>query len=51
MNEKTESVLGRARLRFCVIADHTPEQITVALDALKEAAEELHITLPAPNKE
>ena len=42
---------GRARLRFCVIADHTPEQITVALDALRDAAEELHITLPAPNKE
>ena len=37
---------GKARLRFCVISEHTPEQIVTALDALKDAAAELGIQLP-----
>ena len=37
---------GKARLRFCVISEHTPEQIVTALDALQSAAEELGIHLP-----
>ena len=35
-----------ARLRFCVISEHKPEQIERALDVLEEAVEALHITLP-----
>ncbi len=38
---------GKARLRFCVIADHREEQIVEALDKLQEAAEEAGIRLPA----
>ncbi len=37
---------GKARLRFCVISEHTPEQIVTALDALEDAAAELGIRLP-----
>lgn len=37
---------NKARLRFCVISEHRPEQIERALDVLEEAAEALHITLP-----
>jgi len=37
---------GRARLRFCVISEHRSEQIVYALDALRDAADELGITLP-----
>ena len=39
---------NKARLRFCVISEHKPEQIVQALDTLVELAQELHITLPAP---
>lgn len=38
---------GKARLRFCVVSDHKEEQITKALDALMEAAQEAGIELPA----
>ncbi len=38
---------GKARLRFCVVSDHKEEQITKALDALMEAAQEAGIQLPA----
>ena len=37
----------QARLRFCVISEHTDEQILKALDTLVETAKELGITLPA----
>ena len=37
---------GKARLRFCVVADHQEEQIIQALDTLMEAAQEAGITLP-----
>ena len=37
---------GKARLRFCVISEHKPEQITQALDKLAEAAQEAGIELP-----
>ena len=37
---------GKARLRFCVIADHHPEEIVEALDKLEEAAREAGIQLP-----
>ena len=37
---------GKARLRFCVISEHKPEQIVTALDALQEIAAELGIKLP-----
>ncbi len=37
---------GKARLRFCVVADHQEEQIIQALDTLMEAAKEAGITLP-----
>ena len=37
---------GKARLRFCVISEHTPEQIVFALDTLVETAKELGISLP-----
>ena len=37
---------NKARLRFCVISEHKPEQIITALDTLVELASELDITLP-----
>ncbi|MHC1787108.1 MAG: aminotransferase class I/II-fold pyridoxal phosphate-dependent enzyme [Christensenellales bacterium] len=37
---------GKARLRFCVIADHNREEIIKALDTLQEAAGEAGIALP-----
>ena len=37
---------NRARLRFCVISEHRPEQIERALDVLEEAAAALNISLP-----
>ncbi|MBP3541621.1 MAG: aminotransferase class I/II-fold pyridoxal phosphate-dependent enzyme [Clostridia bacterium] len=37
---------NRARLRFCVISEHKPEQIVYALDTLLEAAKDLGIQLP-----
>lgn len=37
---------GKARLRFGVISEHKPEQITKALDTLVEAAKDLGIELP-----
>lgn len=37
---------GKARLRFCVISEHRPEQITKALDLLVELAAEEGIQLP-----
>lgn len=37
---------GKARLRFCVVSDHKPEQIVKALDTLQETAAELGIRLP-----
>ena len=38
---------NKARLRFCVISEHTPEEIVTALDALAECAKEAGIELPA----
>ena len=37
---------NKARLRFCVISEHKPEQIVQALDALADAANALNIHLP-----
>ncbi|MDD3336230.1 MAG: aminotransferase class I/II-fold pyridoxal phosphate-dependent enzyme [Eubacteriales bacterium] len=37
---------NKARLRFCVISDHKPEQIEKALDVLAKTAAEMHIDLP-----
>jgi 8-amino-7-oxononanoate synthase/acyl carrier protein len=37
---------NKARLRFCVISEHKPEQIVHALDMLAEAAREAGIDLP-----
>lgn len=37
---------NKARLRFCVISEHRPEQIERALDILLECAKELEIALP-----
>ncbi len=37
---------GKARLRFCVISEHKPEQIEEALDILEKTAKELGIELP-----
>ena len=37
---------GKARLRFCVISEHKPEQIVTALDTLQDVAAELGIKLP-----
>ena len=39
---------NKARLRFCVISEHKPEQIVEALDKLVALAEELNIKLPSP---
>ncbi|NLI22698.1 MAG: aminotransferase class I/II-fold pyridoxal phosphate-dependent enzyme [Clostridiales bacterium] len=39
---------NKARLRFCVISEHKPEQIVEALDKLVALAGELGIQLPAP---
>ncbi|MCE5342963.1 MAG: aminotransferase class I/II-fold pyridoxal phosphate-dependent enzyme, partial [Eubacteriales bacterium] len=41
---------NKARLRFCVISEHKPEQIVEALDKLVALAEELGIKLPSPAK-
>ena len=38
---------NKARLRFCVISEHKPEQIVQALDTLTQVAQEMHITLPS----
>jgi len=38
-----------ARLRFCVISEHKPEQIVYALDTLLQAARDLNIQLPERN--
>ncbi len=38
---------GEARLRFCVISEHTDEEIITALDTLVATAAELGITLPS----
>ena len=37
---------GKARLRFCVISEHKPEQIEKALDILESTAREFGIELP-----
>ena len=37
---------GKARLRFCVISEHKPEQIEQALDLLEQTARDLGINLP-----
>ena len=37
---------GKARLRFCVISEHNPEEIVEALDKLVECAKEAGIQLP-----
>lgn len=37
---------GKARLRFDVISEHKPEQISLALDTLLKAADDLCIKLP-----
>ncbi|MBQ6529008.1 MAG: aminotransferase class I/II-fold pyridoxal phosphate-dependent enzyme, partial [Clostridia bacterium] len=39
----------QARLRFCVISEHTDEEIVTALDTLVACAAELGITLPVPD--
>ena len=40
---------GKARLRFCVISEHKPEQIEKALDILEATAREYGIELPRRN--
>ena len=40
---------GKARLRFCVISEHKPEQIERALDILESTAREFGIELPRRN--
>lgn len=42
---------NRARLRFDVISEHKPEQITKALDTLVQVAKELGVKLPERNYE
>ena len=42
---------GKARLRFCVISEHKPEQIEKALDILEATAAEFGIELPRRNYE
>ena len=37
---------NKARLRFCVISEHKPEQIVEALDKLQECVQEAGISLP-----
>ena len=39
---------NKARLRFCVISEHKPEQIVQALDTLVRLADETGIKLPSP---
>jgi len=39
---------NKARLRYCVISEHKPEQIMEALDKLVALAKELGIQLPSP---
>jgi 7-keto-8-aminopelargonate synthetase-like enzyme len=41
---------NKARLRFCVISEHKPEQIVTALDTLTKTAAELNIPLPTAGK-
>ena len=41
---------GKARLRFCVISEHTREEIIAALDKLAEVAAKEGIKLPAPKE-
>nr|SIP63229.1 8-amino-7-oxononanoate synthase (EC 2.3.1.47) [uncultured bacterium] len=41
---------GQARLRFCVISEHTREEIITALDTLIQVAAKEGVTLPAPKK-
>ena len=38
---------NKARLRFCVISEHKPEEIVEALDKLVECAKEAGIQLPS----
>ncbi len=40
---------GKARLRFCVISEHKPEQIEQALDILEATARDFGIELPRRN--
>ena len=40
---------GKARLRFCVISEHKPEQIERALDILEATARDFGIALPRRN--
>ena len=40
---------GKARLRFCVISEHKPDQIEKALDILEATAQEFGIELPRRN--
>ena len=40
---------GKARLRFCVISEHKPEQIEQALDILETTARDFGIELPRRN--
>lgn len=40
---------GKARLRFCVISEHKPEQIEKALDILEATARDFGIELPRRN--
>lgn len=42
---------NKARLRFCVISEHSPEQIVTALDTLVQEAEKLGIALPEKETE
>ena len=37
---------NKARLRFCVISEHNPEEIVEALDKLQQCAQEAGIQLP-----
>jgi aspartate aminotransferase-like enzyme len=37
---------NKARLRFCVISEHKPEQIVKALDTLERVAQEAGVVLP-----
>jgi len=39
---------NKARLRFCVISEHHPDQIIRALDTLEKLSEETGIKLPSP---
>lgn len=41
---------NKARLRFCVISEHKPEQIVQALNILQALVDQLGIQLPKPSK-